>query len=115
MSFDPIAVDLARALRAAPERPAAPAAARDAGLGAADPYGPAARVDAIPASPPPELAAEVLAAQRVVADLHDRGRELHFAMVGGRVRIELRDLDGNVLRRIPPTEALEIAAGKAVE
>jgi hypothetical protein len=36
-------------------------------------------------------------------------------MAEGRLRIELRDLDGNVLRTIPGSEALEIASGKAVE
>jgi flagellar protein FlaG len=76
---------------------------------------PAARVDAIPASPPPELRHEILAAQRAAEDMHERGRELHFEMAGGRLRIELRDLDGNVLKTIPPSHALEIAGGKVVE
>jgi flagellar protein FlaG len=77
--------------------------------------GTAATVDAIPASPPPELRKEMLAAQRAVRDMYERGRELHFEMAEGRLRIELRDLDGNVLKTIPPSHALEIAGGKAVE
>jgi hypothetical protein len=50
-----------------------------------------------------------------VQDLYERGRELHFDMAEGRLRIELRDLDGNVLKTIPPSAALEIAGGKAVD
>jgi len=74
-----------------------------------------ARVDGIPASPPPALRVEILAAQRVIAELQARGRELHFELTDGRVRIEVRDLDGNVLKEIPPSRALEITAGKEVE
>jgi flagellar protein FlaG len=73
------------------------------------------RVDAIPASPPPGLRAEILAAQRVIGELEARGRERYFELTDGRVRIEVRDLDGNVLKEIPPSRALEIAAGKEVE
>jgi hypothetical protein len=73
------------------------------------------RADAVPASPPPALREEILTAQRVIGELHARGRELHFEVTDGRVRIEVRDLDGNVLKEIPPSRALEIAAGKEVE
>jgi hypothetical protein len=91
-------------------------ASRVASRGAAPPTAtPGATVDALPASPPPEVRAEMLAAQRAAQDLYARGRELHFEMTGGRLRIELRDLDGNVLKTIPPSAALEIAGGKAVE
>lgn len=64
--------------------------------------------------PPPEVQAEVQAAARCAQRLHEMGRRLCFEPDpdGGRVRIEVRDLDGNVLRRIPPSEALEIAAGR---
>ena len=73
------------------------------------------RVDAIPASPPPEVIDEMLAAQRAIDEMHARGRTLHFAMDGARVRIEVQDLDGNVLKEIPPSRALEVATGRAVE
>jgi hypothetical protein len=114
MSFDLSALNAIRQYHAQPARAAGPATPSDA---AATPAGPgaAATVDTFPASPPPELRAEILAAQQAVQDMHARGRELHFEMAEGRVRIELRDLDGNVLRTIPASEALEIASGKAVE
>ena len=57
----------------------------------------------------------MLAAQRAINDMHARGRTLHFAMDGARVRIEVQDLDGNVLKEIPPSRALEVATGRAVE
>jgi hypothetical protein len=114
MSFDLNAVNAIRHYQAEPGRAAVRAKAPDAGRGPAGP-GPAVTADTIPSSPPPELRAEMLAAQRAVQDMHDRGRELHFDMAEGRLRIEMRDLDGNVLKTIPPSTALEIAGGKAVE
>jgi hypothetical protein len=113
VSFDLSAVNPTRptevAWRRAPGVP--PVAAQRPG----DPESRAAILDAVPASPPPEVREQILAAQRAVQDMHERGRELHFDMTGGRVRIELRDLDGNVLRTIPGSEALEIASGEVVE
>jgi hypothetical protein len=117
MSFDLNATAAVRAVRIAPERPAAPASAPSAGFGDALKATANAvdRVDAIPASPPPEVIAEMLAAQRAIDDMHARGRTLHFAMDGARVRIEVQDLDGNVLKQIPPSRALDVATGRAVE
>jgi hypothetical protein len=117
MSFDLNATDPVRAARVAPARPAAPAAGPSGGLADALKTTASAvdRVDAIPASPPPEVIAEMLAAQRAIDDMHARGRTLHFAMDGSRVRIEVQDLDGNVLKQIPPSRALEVATGRAVE
>jgi flagellar protein FlaG len=42
------------------------------------------------------------------------GRELRFERDegSGRIRVEVRDLDGNVLRRVPPTEIFDFAEGK---
>ena len=116
MSFDLNAVDPLRAACIAPQRPAAPAVTPAAsGFGDALKATAADRVDAIPASPPPEVMEEMLAAQRAINDMHARGRTLHFAMDGARVRIEVQDLDGNVLKEIPPSRALEVATGRAVE
>jgi hypothetical protein len=117
MSFDLNRVDPARTARIAPERPAAPAAGKGAGFADALTASAKAvdRVDAIPASPPPEVISEMLAAQRAIDDMHARGRTLHFAMDGSRVRIEVHDLDGNKLKEIPPSRALEVATGRAVE
>ena len=77
----------------------------------------AVSVTTIPANPPPDLIDQVSTAARVAEDLRSMGRELHFeppTSPGGRVVIEVRDLDGNVLRTVPPEEALDIAAGKPV-
>lgn len=71
----------------------------------------------IPASPPPEVLAAMSAAGRVAHELHAQGRELRFVTPDesgaddGRVRIEVTDLDGDVLRTIPPSEALDVATG----
>lgn len=70
----------------------------------------------IPPTPPPEVLEAMDAAARVARELHERGRELRFVTGDdGRLRIELRDLDGNVLRRIPPTELLDIATGAPID
>jgi flagellar protein FlaG len=70
----------------------------------------------LPASPPPSVLEDMRAAGRVAADLREQNRELHFdASESGRVVVQLRDLDGNVIRTIPPAKALEIAAGAPVD
>jgi hypothetical protein len=120
MSFDVSAVNAARAGGVLPQRPSVPP---NAGAAAGGDFAAAVRassplrpeVDAIPASPPPEVLQQVRAAQRAVDDMYARGRQLHFEMDGSRVKILLQDLDGNVLREIPPSRALEIATGKAVD
>ena len=64
-------------------------------------------------SPPPEVSAEVRAAARAAAHLHSLGRELRFEHGDdGRLRVELRDHDGNVLREVPTEEVFDFAAGK---
>jgi uncharacterized FlaG/YvyC family protein len=48
--------------------------------------------------------------------LHAERRELHFETTGdGRVIVQVRDLDGNVIRTIPPAKALEVAAGDPLD
>jgi hypothetical protein len=64
-------------------------------------------------SPPPEVSAEVRAAARAAAPLHELGRELRFDQGDdGRLRVELRDHAGNVLRQVPTGEVFDFAAGK---
>lgn len=64
-------------------------------------------------SPPPEVSAEVRGAARAAARLHELGRELRFEQGDdGRLRVELRDHDGNVLRQVPTAEIFDFAAGK---
>jgi flagellar protein FlaG len=77
----------------------------------------AASVKTIPATPPPDLLEQVTTAARVAEELRAMGRELHFeppTAPGGRVGVQVRDLEGNVIRTVTPAEALEIATGKPV-
>ena len=76
----------------------------------------AVTVDTLPASPPEHLLEEMFAASQVANTLHEQGRELHFESVGtGRVVVQVRDLDGNVIRTIPAGKALDVAAGAPIE
>jgi hypothetical protein len=70
----------------------------------------------IPASPPPEVLDEVGVAAERAAALWDANRELHFSKDEdlGRIVIEARDRDGNVLRTIAAAEMLEVMAGRAL-
>lgn len=78
--------------------------------------GAAVTVDTLPASPPDSVLEEMFDASRVAQELHAQKRELHFQTVGeGRVVVEVRDLDGNVIRTIPPAKALDVAAGGPLE
>lgn len=64
-------------------------------------------------SPPHEVTTEVQDAARAATRLHELGRELRFDQGDdGRLRVELRDHDGNVLRQVPTTEIFDFAAGK---
>jgi hypothetical protein len=87
------------------------AAAGDAGTssGGHGVAGRRAHRDVIPASPPPEVGEQIRAAQRLIDELDARGRELRFDTRDGRVHVELRDRDGNVLREIAPSQAVDIA------
>ena len=114
MSFDLNGLDVVGAYRAVAREPVGAATA----AGETGRFALSARVDhadTIPASPPPELREEMLVAQQALDEMRARGRELHFEMVEGRVRIEMRDLDCNVLKQIPATEALAIASGRIPE
>jgi hypothetical protein len=67
----------------------------------------------MPASPPPEILDEIGAAADRVDALAALDRELHFRKdeESGRVIIEVRDFEGNVIRTIPPSEALDVLGG----
>lgn len=66
----------------------------------------------IPASPPAEVLEEMHGAARVADALRAQGRELHFEASDGHVVVQVRDLaSGNVIRNVPPREALDIATG----
>ena len=76
----------------------------------------AVTVDTLPASPPEHLLAEMYDASKVADQLRAQQRELHFEAVGtGRVVVQVRDLEGNVIRTIPPAGALDVASGKPLD
>jgi flagellar protein FlaG len=74
---------------------------------------PAATNDTLPTRPPAEVLAEMEAASRRYDELRSQQRELHFTHDphANRVIVEVRDLEGNVLRTIPPSKALDVIAG----
>jgi hypothetical protein len=65
--------------------------------------------------PPESVWREVDEAARVWEDLHADGRELHFDLdpQNGRLTIEMRDLEGNVMTAVSPSEVLSIAGRRA--
>jgi len=78
---------------------------------------PAATNDTMPSRPPVEVLAEMEAASRRYDELRSQQRELHFKRdeAANRVVVEVRDLEGNVLRTIPPSKALDVIAGAPLD
>ena len=99
--------------------PAAPAR-KDAGTPATSKFAlrraDHADIGAIPDEPPPDALREVDRAAARAEELWNDQRELHFEMDedSGRVIVQVRDLDGRVIRTIPPSEALDIMSGRPV-
>ena len=62
--------------------------------------------------PPAEALAAVQAAARVYEHMRTSGRQLHFETTETGVTIEVYDGRGELVQRIPPTEALALASGK---
>lgn len=73
--------------------------------------------DTIPDSPPQEVLDAMDAASRAYQLLRAQGRELRFSQDTGtgRVTIEVRDLDGNLLRRIPPSKLLDVTTNGGLD
>ncbi len=68
---------------------------------------------AIGAAPPPALLCALDRAAQVVADLDARRLSLRFeAGADSRVQAQVIDADGNVLRRLPVGQALELLNGR---
>lgn len=67
----------------------------------------------VPPAPTPEARELVAKAAEVVAAMHKNNRELHFSHDEdtNRVIIQVRDLEGNVIKTIPPSKALDILSG----
>jgi flagellar protein FlaG len=72
-------------------------------------------VASVPATPPRDVKSQVDRAAEIAKEMNERNRELHFSKdeKTGRVVIEVRDLDGNVIKTIPPSHALNVMAGVA--
>jgi uncharacterized FlaG/YvyC family protein len=70
-------------------------------------------MDSIPPAPTEEARQMVDRAAQVVDDLYRNNRELHFSVdkASNRVVIEVRDLEGHVLKTIPPAKALDVMSG----
>jgi len=70
----------------------------------------------VPPAPTEEVRRQVDRAAEIAAQLHESNRELHFSrdQETGRVVIQVRDLDGNVLKTIPPSRALDVMSGAAL-
>ena len=73
--------------------------------------------DTTPLRPPAQVLEEMEAASRRYDELRSQHRELHFKRdeAANRVVVEVRDPDGNVLRTIPPSKALDVIAGAPLE
>jgi FlaG protein len=73
-------------------------------------------VDSIPPAPTEEARTMVDRAAEVVDDLYKNNRELHFSLdkATNRVVVEVRDLEGHVLKTIPPAKALDVMSGGAL-
>ncbi len=76
----------------------------------------AVTVDAFPASPPPEVLAEMATAAGAADRLAADGRALHFSLgaPGDGVSVQVTDLAGTVLSTAPPSTALAVAAGETL-
>jgi hypothetical protein len=95
---------------AAPKRAAADPAASQFSM----PRDDTAVIGGIPATPPPDALREVDRAAARAQELWDVQRELHFEMDedSGRVVVQVRDLEGRVIRTIPPSEAVDVMSGR---
>ena len=87
-----------------------------AGTGTATVQAPAAtgvdRVE-LTSAVPPEAQAQVDAAYQRALDLATENRELHFERdeKSGKIVVQVRDLDGNLIRAIPNQKMLEVLEG----
>lgn len=103
--------------RVTPTAPVDPTAASPSAL--VDPMAAAPRVDRVELSDevmPPELHPEIEFAFQRALELASHNRELHFSKDedSGRIVVQVRDLDGEVIRTIPSSDALAVMSGKEI-
>ena len=66
----------------------------------------------LPQIPPPEVRRAIEAASEAFDVLSATGQQVHFGFEqGAQVAVELRDLDGNSLSTLSPSDALQLAGG----
>lgn len=71
-------------------------------------------LDDLPAAPPAEVLAAVDAAWERVSVLEAMNRTLHFAVDADRgLAVEVRTLTGGFVRRVSPSQALDVLHGPA--
>ena len=70
-------------------------------------------ISEVPPAPTAEARELVDRAAERVQELHAANRELHFSREAhsNRVVIEVRDLEGNVIKTIPPAKAMDVMSG----
>ena len=73
----------------------------------------AAKPSDIPATPPADVRTQVEEAAKRAAEYAANNRELHFAKDAetGRIVVQVRQLDGRVIRTVPPSHALALMTG----
>lgn len=88
-----------------------PAAAAGAS-GPARAPAPPSRDATLPASPPPDVLADVEHAARALAEMAAKQVELHFTVDGAnRVHVQVRDGQGRIVREIPASRAIDLLTG----
>jgi flagellar protein FlaG len=77
----------------------------------------AVTVDTIPSTPPLEVMDAIAVAAQASERLAASGHELRFHLdpPTGKVTVELRDLQGNLLSTVAPSKALDVAAGGSLD
>jgi FlaG protein len=113
MRFDPPPVGAARdAAASGPQAPQTPRNRRPDKKSFAD-----VMARAIPSEPPRALLPMIERAAARPDELAAANRELHFTRdpLTGRVVAQVRDLEGRVVREIPPSLALDIAGGAGLD
>jgi hypothetical protein len=94
------------------DRPAR--SARAAGPQKPSAASPAASLDAMPSSPPPEVLEQMAHAQRTFEQLAAQGHSVQFGHdSAGRAAVEVRDGDGRLVQSMSLAEAVDLAAGAA--
>jgi uncharacterized FlaG/YvyC family protein len=71
-------------------------------------------VDAIPATPPPEVHDAIGVANQAYENLKADGSELRFKVDErtGKLQVEVHDTHGNLLFTVPPSTVLNVASGQ---